>query len=321
MSEKTIWVLTDDRAGNNSQSVGLAGAIGGEVVIKEIRYNKMIFLPNVFRGASGIGVRKECLEALKPPFPDYAIAAGRRAAPVLRLIKKMSGGKTKIVQIMFPGRIGLDDYDAVVLPEHDGFTEKRPNVIRVVGAPNKITPERLAAEKAAWAERFADMPKPRVALIVGGATKDKPFTVDMAKDLAQKTVAFASRVGAGSLLVTTSRRTGAEQEKALKEALPDPKYFYGWGAGGENPYFGFLASADYIVVTGDSVSMCSESCVADAPVLIYAPEGSVGKKHALLHAELYEGGYAQPLTDDAKPLPHKRLCAAAEAAKAVLEKE
>ncbi len=320
MIEKTIWVLTDDRAGNNSQSVGLADAIGGRVEQKEIRYNKLIFLPNFLRGASGIGVRKSCLDALKPPFPDYAIAAGRRAAPVLRLIKKMSGGKTKIIQIMFPGRIGLDDYDAVVLPEHDGFREKRPNVFRVVGAPGRISPERLEREKIVWEERFADLPKPRVALIVGGATKDKPFTVDMAKDLAKKTVAFASRVKAGSLLVTTSRRTGAEQEKTLKEALPDPKYFYGWGASGENPYVGFLATADYIVVTGDSVSMCSESCAAAAPVLIYAPEGTVGKKHALLHRELYEGGYARPLTDDAEPSPHKRLYAAADAAKMIAER-
>lgn len=311
MSDKTIWVLADDRAGNNSQSLGVAEALGFETEIKQIRYTKWVKLPNCLRGALTIGIDQASAERLKPPFPDFAIAAGRRAAPVLRWLKKQSGGKTKIIQIMFAGNVGIKDFDLIVLPEHDGCKLIRPNILRVVGAPHRITPERLKSEREKWADAFKDLPVPKIALIVGGATKDKPFTPAMARDLAEKAVAFSKAVGGRSFLVTTSRRTGAEQEKILRETLPDPKYFYGWGdTQNENPYFGFLACADYILVTGDSVSMCSEACAAKAPVFIYAPQGSVGKKHALLHCQLYDGGYAQPLDGDANIKEHKPLNAA-----------
>ncbi|MBR1778749.1 MAG: mitochondrial fission ELM1 family protein [Alphaproteobacteria bacterium] len=314
MTDKTIWVLADDRAGNTAQALGTAEIFGGRTEIKTVRYTKAVVLPNVLRGASALGVTAQTTAELKEPFPDIAIAAGRRAAPLLRYIKKKSGGKTKIVQIMFPGRFGLSDFDLIVLPNHDGCKLVRPNIMRVTGAPHRITPERLAVEKEKWAPVFDSLPSPKIALIIGGATKDKPFTPEMAADFAERSKALAKALGGGSFLVTTSRRTGAEQEKIIKDSLPEPKFFYGWGNKEiENPYFGFLALADYIVVTGDSVSMCSEACAASAPVYIYAPPGTVGKKHALLHQELYREGYAVELTENPEPVKqseHKRLNAA-----------
>ena len=312
--QKTLWVLADDRAGNTAQSLGVAEASGLETEIKNVRYTKTVVLPNVLRGASTLGVTKETVDGLTAPFPDVAVAAGRRAAPLLRYLKKKSGGRTKTVQIMYPGRFGLSDFDLIVLPTHDGCKLIRPNIMRVTGAPHRITPERLAKEKEKWAPVFESLPSPKIALIVGGATKDKPFTPEMAKELTERAKTFAESVGGGSFMVTTSRRTGAEQEKIIRDALPDPKFFYGWGNKEiENPYFGFLALADYIIVTGDSVSMCSEACAAEAPVYIYAPQGTVGKKHALLHRELYQQGYAAELTEETSSgdkKGHKQLNAA-----------
>lgn len=318
MTDKTIWVLADDRAGNTAQALGVAEAFVKNPEIKKVRYTRSVVLPNVVRGASTLGVTAETVAGLTEPFPDIAVAAGRRAAPLLRYIKKKSGGKTKIVQIMYPGRFNLSDFDLIVLPRHDGCKLIRPNIMRVTGAPHRITPERLSIEKEKWTPVFESLPSPRIALIVGGATKDKPFTTDMAVDLAERAKALAEKLGGGSFLVTTSRRTGAEQEKIIRDALPEPEFFYGWGNKEmENPYFGFLALADHIIVTGDSVSMCSEACAADAPVYIYAPQGTVGKKHALLHRELYDDGYAVELTKNPEPVGqrgHKRLNVADEIA-------
>ncbi|MBR4126541.1 MAG: mitochondrial fission ELM1 family protein [Alphaproteobacteria bacterium] len=318
MTDKTIWVLADDRAGNTAQALGVAEAFVKNPEIKKVRYTRSVVLPNVVRGASTLGVTAETVAGLTEPFPDIAVAAGRRAAPLLRYIKKKSGGKTKIVQIMYPGCFSLSDFDLIVLPRHDGCKLIRPNIMRVTGAPHRITPERLSIEKEKWTPVFESLPSPRIALIVGGATKDKPFTTDMAVDLAERAKALAEKLGGGSFLVTTSRRTGAEQEKIIRDALPEPEFFYGWGNKEmENPYFGFLALADHIIVTGDSVSMCSEACAADAPVYIYAPQGTVGKKHALLHRELYDDGYAVELTKNPEPVGqrgHKRLNVAGEIA-------
>lgn len=316
MTDKTIWVLADDRAGNTAQALGVAEAFVENPEIKKVRYTRSVVLPNVLRGASTLGVTAETVAGLTEPFPDVAVAAGRRAAPLLRYVKKKSGGRTKIVQIMYPGRFGLSDFDLIVLPHHDGCKLIRPNIMRVTGAPHRITPERLSSEKEKWTPVFESLPAPRIALIVGGATKDKPFTTEMAVDLAERVKALAEKIGGGSFLVTTSRRTGEEQEKIIRDALPEPKFFYGWGNKEmENPYFGFLALADHIIVTGDSVSMCSEACAAEAPVYIYAPQGTVGKKHALLHRELYREGYAVELTKNPEPVDksgHKRLNAADE---------
>ena len=316
MTDKRIWVLADDRAGNTAQALGVAEAFSADPEIKTVRYTEAVVLPNVLRGSSLLGVTAETAAELKEPFPDVAIAAGRRAAPLLRYVKKKSNGKTKIVQLMFPGRFGLSDFDLIVLPRHDGCKLIRPNIMRVTGAPHRITPERLAAEKEKWNSVFESLPSPRIALIVGGATKDRPFTPDMARDLAERVKALAEASGGGSFLVTTSRRTGAEQERIIHDALPEPKFFYGWGNKEiENPYFGFLALADHIVVTGDSVSMCSEACAASAPVYIYAPAGFVGKKHALLHRELYDEGFAVELTENPVPVRQdgrKRLSAVGE---------
>ena len=323
MTDKTVWVLADDRAGNTAQALGTAEILGGKTEVKKVRYTKAVVLPNILRGSSAVGITAETMAEIKEPFPDIAIAAGRRAAPLLKYIRKKSGGRTKIVQIMYPGRFGLNDFDLIVLPHHDGCKLVRPNIMRVTGAPHRITPERLAAEKEKWLPVFESLPCPRIALIVGGATKDKPFTPEMAADLTKRANDLAQKLGGGSFLVTTSRRTGAEQEKIIRNALPEPKFFYGWGNKEiENPYFGFLALADHIIVTGDSVSMCSEACAAAAPVYIFAPQGTVGKKHALLHQELYREGYAVELTEAPEPAEqgnHKRLNAAVAIANRIRE--
>lgn len=307
MKKNLIWVIEDDRAGNNNQSLGVAEALGGNIVIKKISYNRFIKFPNIVRGTSLLGVNKN-ENLFDTEYPDYAIAAGRRAAPVLRWLKKKSKNKTKIIQLMFPGYFGMSSYDLIVLPNHDGCHLKRKNILRVVGAAHRITSERLKDEAEKWGDFFEKFPQPRIALIVGGATKNKPFTVEMAKELATKANLLREKLGKGSFLVTTSRRTGKQQEQVLRENLSEPKYFYGWGnTSEENPYFGFLALSDYIIVTGDSVSMCSEACASDASVYIYAPKGSVGKKHELLHQCLYQGQYAQPLTDEVSKYDHHRL--------------
>ena len=89
--------------------------------------------------------------------------------------------------------------------------------------------------------------------------------------------------GAG-LMVTASRRTGDKNRKILQNSLQDTSAYI-WNGTGENPYFGFLAWADYILVTADSVSMLSEAATTGKPVYIIPMEGGaprLDKFHALL---------------------------------------
>lgn len=308
-----IWVLADDRAGNVGQCLGVAEALGRPFMVKDIRYAALARLPNLVRGAGLMGVSPESRAALTAPWPQLVIAAGRRTAPVARWIKRQGGGR--LVQIMDPGPGGRADFDLLAVPRHDGGLHGA-NIFEMTGAPHRVTAAKLAEAAEVWRGRFAHLPRPWVGLIVGGDTRKRPFSPDMAADLGRRAAALAQ---GGSVLVTTSRRTSTAAEAALFAAIPEPRLAHSWAAGGDNPYFGLLALCDALVVTGDSVSMVSEACASPAPVYIYAPFGWVVAKHAHLHADLYAQGYAKPLPDNGglENWSHPPLNAACDVAQAI----
>ena len=123
---------------------------------------------------------------------------------------------------------------------------------------------------------------------------------------AAELVKTVKNLNPASLLVTTSRRTPADIVAYLKKELPEPKFFYQFGDKTENPYFGLLSMADTLVVTGDSMSMCSECAGTNIPVIIFAPKEMVGAKHARFHQALFQQGYAVPAGSWPHP-PKNRL--------------
>ena len=290
-----IWALLDDRMGNNNQILGVAEALGMPFEQKKIVYNKWVCLPNFLRGATIRGIDKTALKDIDLPaeeLPDLIIGAGRRMFPLMRYLKKKSGGRTKLVQMMNPGAWGFKDADMIVLPRHDMYKGRAKNVVQTLGAPHRVTEQKLADELEKWRPVFEKYEQPRVSVIVGGSTKKMPFTAEMAKQLAFGVL----DLNPGSILVTTSRRTPSEVVQTLKQVFPtDKTYFYQFGDKSENPYFGLLAWASKIVVTGDSMSMCSECCATGVPVYIFSSEKNKSKKHALFHQQLYETGYATAL--------------------------
>ncbi len=316
-----IWVLTDDRPGTATQALAVADALGQAYVEKPLRYDGLARLPNVLRGASLIGIDDVSRVGLAAPWPDLVIAAGRRSAPVARWIKfqgAQAEKPVKLVQIMNPGRVGAGDFDLIAVPRHDCARPggDAPNVLRVTGAPHRMTPEVLAAAAMKWSPVFAALPRPLIAVLVGGATNRRPFPVSVAADLGARVAAMVKAAG-GSVLLSTSRRTGREAEDALLAAIPEPRFVFRWGDTGENPYRGYLALADVIVVTGDSVSMASEACATGKAVFIAAPEAITAPKHQRLHKELYDAGLARPFDGTYSTWTHPPLNAAAEIAQAV----
>ena len=310
----TVWLLADDRAGNVNQMLGIVEAMNVDYQRKDIRYNTWVRLPNALRGKTLLGITADSKKRLRAPWPDVVLSAGRRTFPVARYIRKMSGNRTKIVQLMNPGAAGFQEADLVVLPAHDMYRGEEKNVMTVIGTPHRIFPDRLNRERHKWDPKFAQYLHPRVAVIVGGATKDKPFTIKMAYDLVQEVKKFHAQ----SLLITTSRRTPSEIVSFLHHEMPTPHFFYRYGDQRENPYFGLLACADKIVVSGDSMSMCSECCGTGLPVYIFAPNDMMSKKHKRFHQMLYRAGYAAPL-GSAEVQPKEKLNPAIDIANRILE--
>jgi uncharacterized protein len=209
---------------------------------------------------------------------------------------------------MRPGLGGLlraDAYDMLVLPQHDQ-PGRQSNVFPVLGAPHRVSPLALRHAAGAWHERLAHMPRPHVALLVGGPVRGSDMQPAMAHALGRKVARLALAKG-GSVLATTSRRTGAEASDALSAGLSRAMHLlYRWGEPGDNPYLGFLATADAIVATADSVSMLSEACATQAPVFYALPE-LAGPRHSRFAEALARAGFARPLTGSLASWPRGRL--------------
>ncbi len=291
MSTPSVWLLVDDRAGNQSQCLGVGDALDMRCEIRDLEYTAAAALPNFVMGKTFGGLNASSRVNLVPPWPDLIIAAGRRCSPVARHIKDKNNGNTFLVQIMYPGDTGLDEFDLVCVPRHDAIPD-RANILQITGAPHRVTRERLTSAREDWQERLGSLPGPRIALIVGGSTKRRKFTEQMARELGSAASKMATQAG-GSLMVTTSRRSD-DTADALIEEIEAPAQVFKWGAEGENPYLGYLAMADAVIVTGDSVSMCSEAAATAGPMWIYAPKKLTVHKHGILHQQLYDAGIAKP---------------------------
>ncbi len=293
--KKTIWALMDDRAGSVGQAKGIFPAIEDEfeIVEKKIVYNRLAALPNILRGKTLIGVcRRESSPLKNEPFPDAVLSISRRTAPIALWLKKASKGKTKIIQLMFPGKFSLKDIDLVIMPEHDRGKAEGDNLFYITGCPHRVSEKLLKEAREKWEPIFAKLPKPLTAVMVGGAIKKKPFSAKNAHLLADAILYVHNQVS-GSILITSSRRTGKEAEEIIMKKIGHiPAYTYLWGEKKDNPIMGFYACADRIIITGDSVSMACEACGAGKPVLLFRGKNWLTPKHMRFADSLCEGGYA-----------------------------
>jgi hypothetical protein len=286
---RTCWIVTPGQAGFESQGRGLAEALGLTPVFKRVRARApWRWLPGWLwpRPLSAVD------EALTPPWPDLVISCGRAAGPVAAAIRRASGGTTKAVHIQKP-EVALEAFDLVVAPRHDGV--QGANVVATVGAVHPVTPAKLATAAQQWTAAFAHLPRPLIGVLLGGG--NGRFTLDRATmtAIAEHLAALAQRYNAG-LVITPSRRTGAENEAVLRARLAGVPAFI-WDGNGDNPYLGILALADAIVVTEDSVSMTSEALATGKPIYVARLPGD-SQRLRRFQDDLIAEGYTKELSDE-----------------------
>ena len=320
--KKTIWILLDNRVGSRHQAEGVANYLNSQnfdIIKKEIEYTKLSALPNIIRGKTLIGITKKSQDSLKKTFPDIVLSSSRRTAPIARWIKKQNP-QTKLIQLMHIGKTGIKDFTYIFVPEHDLYKNKAPNIHYTTGSPHFITPEKLSTASDKWSEKFKHLPHPITALIIGGSIKKHPFSLENAEALAIATKNLKEKEG-GSLLITTSRRTGSEAEALIMSHLKDiPHYAFLWGSKDENPYLGYLACSDNLIVTGDSVSMCCEATASKKPLRIFTGKSWLTPKHMRFVESLYKEGFAYDLlsqTEQSIKTPNKQLNIAQEIAQII----
>lgn len=294
----SCWIVTEGMAGTENQCLGVTEALGMMPVIKRIGLRQPWKTLSPFIGFeqawSFTGDR------LQAPWPDLVVASGRKAIAAARYIRRKSNGKTFVVQIQDP-HTRATAFDLVAVPAHDKL--RGENVIVTTATPNRITPQRLAEGRQDFAPVLKAMPNPRVAVLIGGNSKAYTLTPAHMEKLAAQ-LRELDRLGYG-LMVTASRRTGEKNLQTLKSALRGTKAYL-WDGRGENPYFGLLGWADYIVVTADSASMISEAATTGKPVYIIPLAGG-SSKFDRLHGILLEKNIIRPFTGQLQPYIYEPL--------------
>jgi mitochondrial fission protein ELM1 len=279
MSTSEKWlVLQDGRAGTDGQALGLAEAL-------KIPFDfQSLSLPWLHRYLPALSARKSLGKKLFSEItavPAGIIGAGRWASyGLLAAAQRWPGIKT--IQILDPG-IDPKYFSYVVTPEHDELTGE--NVIQTLGGLHRINDKLLAGASQLWEAQLSHYTAPRVAVLIGGNNKYVRLHPDWVDDVIAKCYALINR--GMSLWITVSRRTPHALRERLRAAFPHKNNVWFWAGSGDNPYLGFLAHADYFLVTADSVSMISEALYTDKPVALLRMPGA-GKKFTRFYDRLFE---------------------------------
>ncbi len=273
-----LWVLTDGKAGDEVQCLGVAERLGVVPEIRRVAPRK----PFVWLMPRGPIDPREASERpgspIRPPFPDIVIASGRRAIPYVRAVKKASNGRTFTVILKDP-RTGAGSADLIWVAEHDRL--RGDNVLVTITSPHRLSAERLAQARAVPPEAIASRPAPRAAVLAGGDSRHHRFRAD---DIARFAAGLDALAASGVALVgSRSRRTPPALDAAIAAVFARHGGWW-WDGTGDNPYVALLANADAIVATADSTNMIGEAAATGKPILIFEPHGGHGKLAKFLEA-------------------------------------
>jgi mitochondrial fission protein ELM1 len=260
-----VWLLLGDKPGDNAQVEAVVDALGWRCERKTLRWRApyaskkprfRVTLDHVDRASSA---------PLEPPWPELVLTVGRRPSMAALWIKEKSAERTRIVLFGKPSGV-MTRFDLVVAGAEVQLPPL-PNVLPIRLPLMRPRASDVAAAVARWRPRLAALPRPLVALLVGGPTMPFVFDARVSEQLRR----FAAEIAAagGTPYVTTSRRTPRAVVEALRAGLPAGAQLFEWmPESAENPYLALLGLADGFIVTGDSVSMMAEVVRTRKPLAI-----------------------------------------------------
>lgn len=191
----------------------------------------------------------------------------------------------------------LCEYDLIASPQLKG-----DNIISLLGVAHRLTPSLLNAAYLEHETYFSTLPKPIIGVLIGGNTRycdgfNETYTIGLAERLTKLVTSLK-----GCLVISNSRRTPMPALTALLNRLDGLNYyFFDWQQVAPNFYYALLAHADMFVVTGDSLSMCSEAAYTGKPLLVDISVDTTECYHRDIVAKLMDYGAAKPFSDHFEP--------------------
>ncbi|MDR1425475.1 MAG: mitochondrial fission ELM1 family protein [Rickettsiales bacterium] len=297
-----IWVLRDNKIGSNRQAEVLAKALGSNVTNKNIVYNMFMCLPNVIRPWKlGINFKKSDNLLSDNEIPDIIISAGRRLAGVAIFLKKYFktglNRKIKLISILNPN-CNFRNFDLVILPLHDKarHSNNNGNVIYINGSLCDTEISVTDQVKNYWHKKLEGAKTPFFSLLVGGDVKGHRMDPVKFALMVRKVSNYVSDME-GTLLLSTSRRTNNLCMEKAKKWLKCDHYLYKWTENDDipNPYYLFVEKSSIIFITGDSISMISETVTAGKSTYVYMPSELGGTKQESFCKNLFEKDMAREI--------------------------
>jgi mitochondrial fission protein ELM1 len=260
-----VWLLLGDKPGDNAQAEAVVEALGWRCERRMLHWRApyatrkprfRIALDHLDRSRSA---------PLEPPWPDLILTIGRRPSMVALWVKEQSAGRSRIV--LFGKPSGLMRHFDLVVAGAEVQLPALSNVLPIRLPLMRARATDITTAAALWQPRLAALPRPLIAILVGGPTV--PFVFDARVSGHLGRLAAEITAAGGTPYLTTSRRTPRALVEHLRTELPDRARLFEWTPDpADNPYLALLGLADGFIVTGDSVSMLAEVVRARKPLAI-----------------------------------------------------
>ncbi len=182
-------------------------------------------------------------KSLMPPLPSFVICGGKVALKLGTYFRK----KHQIFTVAV-GQTS-SSFHKVIVESH--VQEEKGNAILTLGPLHRIHAEVILQARQTFYRKVDSLPKPRVGIFLEGEERLEPL-IRILTSLRRKTP-FSLMIHAGKL--------SEENKKHLSLFLEGIPHLL-WCGPEEDPYLGFLAHSEAIIVTTSSSLMIAETTAA-----------------------------------------------------------
>ena len=276
LNKKNIWIVTDGSQGMISQVNGLAQQLSTRIfnIKTDLFFPWSMLQPGFLPVYQWIFKNKMDFNSK----PHIVISCGRKSVYFSLYLKKLFRKKIITIHIQNP-KINFNKFDFIISPNHDNI--KGANVIKSIGAIHQFTKKMIESKK----NSYLSVPKNNlISFIIGGNNRHYKFTKESILDLINKIKHLKKRYSKFNFLVISSRRTGLDIIRFMKEKLD--KIAHIWNGVDENPYIFALNNSTFFVATSDSTSMISECAFTGKPIFVFhLPFKRLSKRIENFHLE------------------------------------
>ena len=285
MKPQTCLIITDGKAGDEQPCRALCEALGCSYETVRVKPSPFWALLMPWGPADPADWKRLDLER-RAGAADMIVATGRRAVAYVRALRR-ADPRLFTVFLKDP-RVGTGLAHVIWVPSHDRL--RGGNVISTATGPHRFGANALEAIRKQPPADLARLPRPRIAVLVGGDSRHFTFTDEACGALIAGLEKLANTPA--SLMITVSRRTPDALVQRLRSRFGGGSDHSFWSGDGENPLAAYLALADAVVVTADSANMLGEAAATGVPLMVFEPPGESAKLRSLLQSLEEQGAVA-----------------------------